>query len=97
MAMPFASKGDRVQTKYPGPGDRQLFRAESAAAPQSKVAGSTPGGQSTNVIRFSFRAFMKPNDIAFLINARSGSKNPRTLRRTTAAAGRDIIGSQFRD
>lgn len=58
--------------------------AESAAAPQSKDVGSVVGGQSTKVMRFSFRSLMKPDAMEFLINARSGSKNPSTLTSTTA-------------
>jgi hypothetical protein len=63
--------------------------AESAAAPQSKDVGSVPGGQSTKVMRFSFRSLMKPDAMEFLINARSGSKKPSTLTSTTAGYSND--------
>jgi hypothetical protein len=35
-------------------------------------------------MRFSFRSLMKPVAMEFLINARSGSKNPSTLTIMTA-------------
>ena len=76
--------GASPQANNPGPGGHQLSIAESAAAPQSKDSGSTLGGQSTKLMRFSFCSLMKPVAMEFLINARSGSKNPSTLTRTTA-------------
>jgi hypothetical protein len=81
------------QAKNPGPEGDQLSVALIAAAPQSKVVGSAPGGQSTKTTRFSFCFLMKPYATAFLINVRSASKNPRTFRTTTAMIVRDTKGS----
>ena len=88
--------GATLQAKSPGPGTRQPSIAESAASPQSKDVGSMPGGQSTKVMRFSFRSLMKPVAIEFLINTRSGSKNPSTLTRTTAGRGTEKRSEKIR-
>ena len=82
--IPAINHGASSQANNPGPGGHQLSIAESAAAPQSKDSGSTLGGQSTKLMRFSFRSLMKPVAMEFLINARSGSKNPSTLTMMTA-------------